>query len=80
MGSANPPAIQIVVTWRNSSWLLLINGATHGEFASKDAALEAATPLVEQAHAAGVDCHVIIQERGGDWHDEDCPTSAPSPG
>ena len=65
--------VQLVIAWRDRTWVLLKNGVQHGAFASKDDALDAAETFVAEAKAAGQECNLIVQERGGDWHDEECP-------
>ena len=73
MSVDKPTAMQILVAWRDTKWIVARNAAPVGAYAYRVHAMEMARRLSAEALALGVDCYMLVRERDGRWEERACP-------
>jgi len=78
MNADKPPAMQILVAWRDNKWVVLCDTAQVGSYAYRTHAMAMARTLsaeATEATARGLDCYMLVRERDGAWNEHPCPKS-----
>jgi len=76
MNVGKPTAVQILVAWRETKWLVLRNTEEVGAYAYRGHAMDMARTLAAEAAAQGLDCYMLARERDGTWAEHPCPKPA----
>jgi len=75
MNVGKPTAVQILVAWRETKWLVQRDTEDIGAYAYRAHAMEMARTLAAEAGARGFDCYLLVRERDGTWSEHPCPKS-----
>ena len=68
-----PTSVQILLAWRETKWVVARNAEEMGSYPYRTHAMEAVRRLSAEAHAAGLDCYLLVRERDGAWDERPCP-------
>lgn len=73
MSVEKPTVMQVIVAWRENKWVVSRNTEEVGAYAYRNHALDRARELTAEAHAAGLECYMLIKEQDGRWEERPCP-------
>jgi len=73
MSVGKSTAVQILLAWRDSKWVVARNAVEVGAYPYRTHAMETVRRLAGEAAAAGLDCYMLIRETDGAWRERACP-------
>ena len=76
MNVGKPTAMQVIVAWRDTKWVVLRNAVEIGSYAYRAHAMDMARTLTAEAIELRIDCYMLVREQDGRWDEHPCPKPA----